>query len=146
MVKFFSTLLKCGFVILVFNFLNTDAVACENCSLESPPRTAGVTGSHGFFYFVYPRSIPNNYSGCQIMWDEHGGKWFVLNFSNGDVVKYEGMDPGIPSEQILCLYKNKKLQSGDGAVCPAFEAINGGIRVLPQADEFIVPKARDPRR
>ena len=62
------------------------ASAQENCQLTLPPRQAAIEGNHGFFFFVYPRSVNAAYSGCQTMWDEKGNQVFVLTFEQGRLI------------------------------------------------------------
>jgi hypothetical protein len=118
----------------------------ENCQLKMPPRQAAAEGNHGFFFFVYPRSVNADYSGCQTMWDEKGIQWFVLTFEQGNLIKYEASDPSNASEKRTCRYENGKLARNDSKNCPDYGDVKDGFRTLPSSHEPIVPPERDPRR
>ena len=121
------------------------ACASDNCHLLKPPPDSAVTGIHGGFFFVFPRTIENNYSGCQIQWDEHGNIWWVLRFERGKLVVLDARPQGVESG-FTCTYKNEVPVGSDTKNCPEYEAVKTGVVTLPKNLEPMVPVDRDPRR
>src|SRR4051812_44487799 len=64
----------------------TDSIG-QNCGLSVPPITSGKNAVHGAYLFIYPRELPDNYSGCQTMWEQTGRKWMVLHLNDGHPTK-----------------------------------------------------------
>ena len=120
--------------------------AHEICRTKIPPRESAVSENHGFFFFVYPRTLDAAYSGCQTMWDEKGNPLFVLTFEKGSLTKYELNDPSGVSEKQTCVYKLGKGVQHNAKDCPDYDDLKDGFRSLPNRDEPIVPPERDPRR
>lgn len=135
---FVSILLLCGCAASIN--------AQESCDLKTPPRQAGVDKNHGSFFFIYPRTVSTSYSGCQIMWDEKGTKWFILTFEKGNLTTFDGDDPLDASQKKLCKYENGSLITHQQNKCPEYNAVKNGILVLPADEEPIVPLDRDLRR
>jgi hypothetical protein len=57
----------------------------DNCGLQAPPRDVPpeyINGMDGIIFFVYPKTLPANYTGCQIMWLNVDAK-SAIHFSHG---------------------------------------------------------------
>src|SRR5262249_27150305 len=105
--------------------------AQENCQLQRPPRQAAIDANHGFFFFVYPRTVSTGYSGCQTMWDEKGNPVFVLTFEKGEVIKIEATDPSGAEKKQTCEHKHGRLVGQDTSDCPEYGAVKDGLQTLP---------------
>ena len=126
---------------------SSSTIAQESCKLKTPPHNAAITEIHGFFFFVFPRTINiSSYSGCQTMWDEKGNAWFILMFEKGSLIKYESNDSSGISAKQICWYEHGSLTSHDSKECPDYDGVKDGFRTLPINDEPIVPPERDPRK
>lgn len=122
------------------------ANAHENCEIKIPPRGAGITASHGTFFFAYPPAVGTTYSGCQTLWDEKGNKWMVLQFEKGRLVQYKENEPTRESGGQTCRYEQMRLALNQNNECPAYEDVSSGLRTMSKSDEPVVPPERDPRR
>jgi hypothetical protein len=118
----------------------------SSCDLVKIPKSAAATEGHGLFFFVFPRQVSPTYTGCQTMWDEHGGKWFELKFKNGGLTKYVASDPRTPGSGTSCAYNGKALvpQLSKGE-CPTYDTVKRGMGPIPSWQEPPVPTSRDPR-
>src|SRR6185503_17336389 len=120
--------------------------AAKNCSLDKPPRDAGVNGVHGYYMFVFPRELPSNYSGCQIAWGEDGRKWYVLQLESGKPTQLT-IDIPSPGANGLetCVYSDSGLTAGSPSSCFDLESARRGIPVMSPRFEHAIPPARDLR-
>jgi len=116
----------------------------ENCTLQAPPKDASAYRIITRFLFMYPNVIPDNYTGCQIIWVEGGYRWFILHFEYGvpDIVgQYIGNNPSIA---VSCKIKDLE-EKPDLGNCP-----NHMILRDFRKGKFLfndkVPPDRDPRR
>lgn len=120
--------------------------AGDSCRLAYPPRDAAVSGDHGSYYFVFPRHVSSDYSGCQIMWDEQGRQVFIFRFLKGKLTQYSMVDHAVPKTTKLCKYDGQSLAAGSSSECPTFDSVKGGLPNVEPEDEPKIPKDRDPRR
>jgi hypothetical protein len=120
-------------------------IKTENCDLVCPPLNAGVDGNHGIYFFIYPKYIEDLYSGCQIMWDENGFKWYILSYSNGVIENLLGNSPD--GDQIICKYRNGELVSGDKESCFAYDQLKNGLYAFQKTNDvdIKIPPERDLR-
>ena len=91
-----------------------------NCNLKAPPENAGEDALHGIPMKIYPRAkdISNDYTGCQLTWIEHNGKWHVstiVAIERGDAVRV--WSPDKSDEMRGCRYKQGKVVRGDPKKC-----------------------------
>lgn len=95
----------------------------KNCSLSVPPENSGTNSLHGVFLFVYPRVIPVNFTGCQLMWDENGFQWMGLYFERGEPALLRASFPEnfAGGAKYYCKYADQKLVDGDAAFCSEFD-------------------------
>src|SRR4029450_12050430 len=63
------------------------------CELDKPPRDAIAFSDHGFYFLVFPGMLDAKYTGCQTTWEEHGNKFYVLKFNDGESVQFRGYEP-----------------------------------------------------
>jgi hypothetical protein len=121
--------------------------ANQDCALSRPPRDAGVVSNEDAFAFVSPRSLPQSYTGCQVMWDESGSAQYVLRFANGDLSEFATYPaPADTDKKVkVCRYASGKLASATEADCPSYDTVKGGIKTYPVSSQPVVPAARDPR-
>ena len=94
-----------------------------NCTLSSPPSTAGEAMNHGATLRIHPRAkdIGGGYSGCQIMWMQDGEQWLevaVVAIDSGDPVRiWSPIESDSP--RAGCIYKKGKVVQGDAGHCIA---------------------------
>ena len=115
------------------------------CGLTAPPKESAVSTNHGFYYFVFPRTLPMSYTGCQIMWGEDGRRVFLLRFTNGEMERFESYPLDVNETLRTCKYGGGKLTSEASTDCPPYEAFKNGIRTFSSTSEPRVPAQRDPR-
>jgi len=132
------------FASFVFN-LASDAKSRVNCVLASPPGNAAAMENHGFYYFVFPREIPQKYTGCQITWDEHGRKEFLSEFTIGKLTTYVSFPYGVDEKPMVCRYEHGELKDGGPKDCPEFDAVKNGMFTGPEGEDPPVPAGRDAR-
>lgn len=137
--------LKAPLLLLVAALMPSVALAEDTCSLSKPPANAAVTAVHGYFYFVYPPSIPKAFSGCQIMWDEAGRAAIVLRFERGTLTKATQTDPSNDSRKEVCTYGKGALRAGSSTDCPEYDAVKKGVQHLGLPQGLVVPRDRDAR-
>ena len=102
--------------------LPTDA---PNCSLKSPPSTAGEDNPQGGLMKFFPRAkdIPRAYSGCQLVWLQLDGAWVPFStrfYSAGTLRTFYGPHLGGKPTSI-CHFENGKLTAASTGSCPSFE-------------------------
>ncbi|WP_157201430.1 hypothetical protein [Massilia sp. Root418] len=138
-------LISTAVLLLLGGGFSTLVLAFGDCQ-KFPSDRAAVIEDHGYFFFIYPRTISANFSGCQTMWDENGKQLFVLTFEQGNLISYESNDPSGKEKNQTCLYKHGKLAQHGPTDCPDYGDVKKGLQSLPQSDEPIVPAERDPRK
>jgi hypothetical protein len=127
---------------------SSTVAAQDSCALERPPREAAVTANHGRYLFIFPRKLPPSYSGCQVMWDEGGGRLRTSFFENGELRKVIAYDPP-GAEAETCIYERRSLvQNASSLTCRPFEERKDGL--LPglidrPSDDMPIPPERDIR-
>jgi hypothetical protein len=126
--------------------ISQSAVASDNCSLQQPPRDAAVNVNHGDFFFVYPRFVGVEYTGCQTMWDEKGNKVWIVTFDAGKPTAMTTSEPPKPVKTTKCVYRNGALSEGPIDECVEYDLLLKGIPSISKKDEPSVPVKRDPRR
>ena len=143
--KTIAPLRKWYLLLLVAAAMPSAALAENTCSLSQPPLNAAVTAVHGYFYFVYPQSISEAYSGCQTMWDETGRTVIVLRFERGTLTKATQTDPSNDSSKEVCSYRKGALRAGSSSDCPEYDAVKKGVQHLGLPEGVVVPRDRDAR-
>lgn len=118
----------------------------RTCTITRPPQDAGVNSNHGLYFFVYPRSVPDNFTGCQTMWDENGNVWMKLSMMQGEVRTLNLRVPSEPPEASECTYSAGKLVSGPVDSCPEAAQLKRGLLPFGGIDEAGVPLDRDLRK
>ena len=67
---------------------------CDSASvvseMEGEPR---VIRTHGADFHVYPASVPENFTGCQVVWLENGHRLITTHFTQGKVTWIKGQEP-----------------------------------------------------
>jgi len=124
-------------------FACADEVACSHAP---PPIEAVVTENHGEYLFFYPKSLGNEYTGCQAMWNEKGEPLITLVFKAGKLLRYEAARAAEKGGKDICIYRDEKLAQGAADVCPDYEDARNGFRAVADATYLLVPPGRDPRR
>jgi hypothetical protein len=119
------------------------AIAADSCKLPFPPKSAAVVPNHGEYYFVSPRKIDRDFTGCQTMWNSGGGEVMQLKFERGVVTSQRTFDGSKQTSE--CLYARGRLTRG-GQACPKFESIGGGILTMSINQDPVPPADKDPRR
>jgi len=98
-----------------------------NCSLKSPPSTAGEDNPHGGLMKFYPRAkdIPAGYTGCQIAWLQREGGWTSFStryYSEGALRAFYGPPIGGGGKPTsVCLFESGKPSPASTGACPSFE-------------------------
>ena len=123
--------------------LGANTYAAENCALEKPPVDSAVNAVHGKFLFIYPREIKNNYSGCQLIWNQKGEVIISMNFKSGILFSYEENLHG-KNTRLICIYKNNSSKNSPEK-CPKFNEIRSGFKLLEKSYEPLVSIEIDPR-
>jgi hypothetical protein len=123
----------------------TQANAEENCALHKLPKDSAVIQIHGGFFFVYPRSITSEYTGCQTTWNELGMKYWVMKFSGGRLTDLWVAAESDTSQPHTCAYRGGVLSGDSPKECPEYDAVKNGVGTDPPNEEPPVPKERDPR-
>ena len=99
--------------------------AGKNCALSSPPAEAGEEMNHGAVLRIYPRAKDINavYTGCQVLFAPHAGKWHVVSLT--EVVRGAPVRMWSEHEQdtsvLACRYKGGKVVVGNPDKCPMAE-------------------------
>ena len=121
------------------------AMAADNCQLTVPPLESAVLENHALFFFVFPRTLGADYTGCQIIWDEKGAKMWSTKFDHGRTVEFDSENWN-GETGFSCLYVDSKLASGDPKRCPEYDRIKEPLVTGPREEDLPVPPERDPRR
>ncbi|MDR2187352.1 MAG: hypothetical protein LBE62_04770 [Azonexus sp.] len=115
--------------------------------IPAPPKEAHIDSAHGHFFFIYPKTIPEHYFGCQTTWYETGEKILTYRFEDGLPVIFEEYEKDLLVK--LCEIEDKEeIKDVNGVVCPSLDSVNFVLkahREAPPAD-YVVPPERDPRR
>lgn len=116
----------------------------SNCNITTPPLDSGVNGIHGIYVFIYPKKIPDNYNGCQTIWDEDGQKWLTIIFKNSAPVRLDAEPAKLSKDKFTCRYRNKAGLADNTKSCFKYDEIKNGF---PSVDKLKIkiPKNRDPR-
>lgn len=117
------------------------AAEADSCSVDKPPKAAAVSANHGSYYFIYPGSVPESYTGCQTMWDEHAQKIFRLRFLDGALTEFL-MIRAEDQPLVSCAYDQGKPVPGNVANCPVYNDVKNGLKI---EHEPPVPADRDAR-
>ena len=96
-------------------------VSAPNCNLVAPPDGSGENGNHGIYFFIYPRQVAPNYTGCQTMWADDGTKWMILYVEGGHPRILQFDIPSDPKGKKLCVYEKAKLLNKKEDSCPNYE-------------------------
>ena len=64
--------------------------------------------THGVAFYIFPETIPNNYTGCQIVWLENGHKLVTKHYELGILTWAKGQEPK-DVKPFFCLYGNGPL-------------------------------------
>jgi hypothetical protein len=95
-----------------------------NCSLPSPPASAGEDKPQGQLMKMYPRAkdVTRSYTGCQRAWLWREGRWLIFStryYSAGVLRAFYG--PELEGKATsVCLFQNGKLDAGSSGACPSF--------------------------
>jgi len=113
----------------------------ENCALQAPPKEAVpyLLTHVKQFSFVYPTTIPVNYTGCQSIWWENGERSITLHFENGVPDRVEDYS----ENQLIgaCKVDNTKERNYE---CPDHERFGYYEDIEPFRGK--VPSNQDPRK
>jgi hypothetical protein len=133
--------------LLISLLIMSDAAFASgaNCDLAFPPREAGTNANHGVIYYVFPRKLDVEYSGCQTMWDEKGRKVWIVEFKEGDPIVSMVINAEDATRE-LCSYRAGKLVGKNRDDCPDYEWLKQGLPTVRQGTEPDIPRDRDPRR
>ena len=117
----------------------------ENCALQIPPKDAFPRFDNARFNYIYPKIIPNNYTGCQIEWQEDGSIYTVTRFERGDPVHYDA-NYYKDKSPVLCRLR-KQTTRPPFSMCPSYEGVMVGVKKIAEEEPFggEVPPERDPR-
>jgi hypothetical protein len=99
----------------------------KNCTLATPPSSAGEEMNHGAVLRIYPRAkdINADYTGCQVLFAPHAKKWHVVALT--EVVRGEPVRVWSEHERdeavLACRYKGGNVVAGNAEKCPAVESL-----------------------
>ena len=105
-----------------------------------------MNSNHGQYFFVFPKTIEADFSGCQTVWVEEGRKVVVVSVTNGIPTK---IDLNFSDDdRILCTFVDGKFESGHREDCTGFMDLileRRGWPVVPDRFNPTVPPERDLR-
>jgi hypothetical protein len=67
-----------------------------------------VIETHGADFHVYPESVPENFTGCQVVWLGNGHRLVTTHYALGKITWIRGQEPK-EVKPFFCLYDNEKL-------------------------------------
>lgn len=73
--------------------------------VEGIPR---LVETHGVHFHVYPQSVPENFTGCQVVWLENGHRLVTTHYKLGRVTWIKGQEPK-EVKPFFCVYEVAKL-------------------------------------
>lgn len=122
----------------------------ENCNLSAPPKSAAINSVHGYFIFMFPRSIPSSYTGCRTIWGEEGRVLMTVTYENGAPRTLTQFNPEDRKPVLECRYRRKALETKQKD-CPSYaRMVEDTSREwsLVEEDKLIplLKPERDPRR
>jgi len=129
----------------MFLCLNKVSFAVNTCEINKPPANSAVSENHGEYFFIFPRFISADFSGCQIMWDEAGKKYMTFKFSNGVLDWYQIHQAADITEPVRCSYVLGKQSDRSRSDCSSYDSVKKGLLNVAPEDEPTVPQSRDPR-
>jgi hypothetical protein len=68
----------------------------------------GILQTHGVDFHFYPASVPDNFTGCQVVWLENGHRLMTTHYSLGKVTWIKGQEPK-EVRPYFCRYKDETL-------------------------------------
>lgn len=118
-----------------------------NCGLKAPPDGSGENRVHGTYLYVYPRDVPDNYTGCQTVWADDGNKWMVLYLEQGHPI-IEKLSYPSDTVPYTCFYENGRLINQDERPCRKYDKSQkfGGLlykSVAPGRDPIATKKMKE---
>jgi hypothetical protein len=94
----------------------------QACALSKPPIESGWNESHGVYFFVYPRALSSDFTGCQNMWDQSGSRIMQLKIINGhpETLEINYAEGPQATSRFVCRYVGDVLMGNDQR-CPSYE-------------------------
>jgi len=121
----------------------------EICKLQAPPETTIPESMDVLLFFVYPKTLPENYTGCRVVWmgasEGPMGK-FVIHFNHGAPAAAELYTENKLVASCQMDEKKKATPEDDSSECGWVENF---IKEYPKSFRpylFPVPPDRDPRK
>jgi len=101
---------------------DNDRPTGTNCDLAAPPPSAGEEFNHGLTLKIFPRArdIGPGYTGCQLVWIPHEGRWITMSavaIEGGQPVRIWAPEVAKP-DFLDCRYKSGRIVAGDPGKCP----------------------------
>jgi len=122
----------------------------ETCGLQVPPEGVYPIEATDAIIFVYPKTIPHNYTGCQTIWVANKYKVkSVTHFKDGIPVTLKQYENN--KLRISCEIKDKEeKQSAPSAdfTCYNYSMINNMEKMFREAHPYRgeIPSGSDPRK
>lgn len=132
-------------LLAAFTMSGAAGAAGTNCDLVYPPRESGTNANHGVIYYVFPRKLVAEYSGCQTMWDEKGRKVWIVEFKDGEPTDSTMINPDDSTES-HCTFRGGKVVGKNQNDCPEYGWLKRGLPTVRAGTEPHIPPDRDPRR
>ena len=85
--------------------------------VEGKPR---VIHTHGVDFHFFPGFVPENFTGCQVVWLENGHRLITTHYKLGKVTWIKGQEPK-EVRPYFCMYRDEKLvesESFNSRRCP----------------------------
>ena len=122
----------------------------ENCAYQDPPKEASPFFEDDLFGFIYPKALPDDYTGCQITWAENSGKSKIRGifyFERGIPVT-TGIYMGTQVLMSCRIEEKVKFSDETGLGCPSRDMVHDIVKKYQEAEPFKgeIPPDRDPRR
>ena len=120
----------------------------ENCGLQVPPKGVGPEDLGGVLVFIYPKTLLDNYTGCQTLWavSYEIKMRSTTHFKNGIPTAYERY---VNNKFNSCQINGKEEKAGPGDfTCPGYDAVNQMQQAYQQARPYKgeIPPDLDPRK
>ena len=127
---------------------STSDLKGENCELQAPPKEINpeyIEWIDGAVFFMYPKTPPNNYTGCQTLWEVNSRGKSVIHFKQGKpvmaVVSLENKSP------ITCqINENEKPVLDNTQPCYIVHFMLNDYQKSARPFKYPIPPDRDPRR
>jgi len=103
--------------------------AAPHCNVLDPPGNAGEAELNGVLAKVHPRraDVPADYSGCQTVWLQDGGRWKKMSVSYFEQrqLRAQMIPAGAPMKpDLVCHWRKGRLVRGQPEECDEDAAVD----------------------